>query len=85
MGIPRGVPVGLSAALEQIAQLVVATDVALKLYAKAVVPTSPASRLLKLKQAIASLIDELQRCPTETYIALASQLNAVVAICDCRQ
>ena len=46
-------------ALEQAALLVVTTDVALKIYGRAAVPTSPASRLMRLKQAAALLMDEI--------------------------
>ena len=46
--------------------LVVTTDVALKSYAKAAAPTSPAMRLTSIKKAAALLMDEIQWCPVET-------------------
>ena len=42
-------------------------------------------RLMRLKKAIALSMDEMQRCPAETYVALASKVRTVVAVGDSGQ
>ncbi|MFM7988885.1 MAG: hypothetical protein ACKPKO_57195, partial [Candidatus Fonsibacter sp.] len=43
---------------------------------------SPAMRLMRRKKTIALILDEIQRCPIETYVALASHNKAAVAVGD---
>jgi hypothetical protein len=69
-------------ALAKVAVVLVTTDVALKLCGKAANPGSPAARLLKKKQPAALIMDEMQRCPAETYLALASNHTTLVAVGD---
>jgi hypothetical protein len=69
-------------ALGKVALVLVTTDVALKIYGKAASGGSPAMRLMKQKKATALIMDEIQRCPAETYIALASRNTTVVAVGD---
>ena len=69
-------------ALGKVAVALVTTDVALKLWGKAANPGSPAARLMKKKQPTALIMDEMQRCPAETYLALASNHTTLVAVGD---
>ena len=69
-------------ALEKVALLVVSTDMALNIYAKAAVPTLPAMRLMQRKKAMALMMEAVQRCPIETYVALASRRKTLVAVGD---
>ena len=50
-------------ALEKVAYLVVTADVALKIFAKAATPSSPAMRLMGLKKVTALMKDEIQKVP----------------------
>ena len=68
------------AALRRVAVLLVTTDVALKIFGRAATPGSPAARLLTQKQPTALVLDEMQRCPIETFCALGSRHDAVVAV-----
>ena len=67
------------AAFRQVAVLLVTTDVALKIFGRASTPGSPAARLMK-KRSTALILDEMQRCPIETFCALGSQHDTVVAV-----
>jgi len=69
-------------ALGKVAVVLVTTDVALKLCGKAANAGSPAARLMKKKQPAALIMDEMQRCPAETYLALASHHTTLVAVGD---
>ena len=69
-------------AFGKVALVIVTTDVALNIYGKAASHGSPAMRLMKQKKAIALILDEIQRCPIETYVALASHNKTVVAVGD---
>ena len=55
---------------------------ALKIFGRAATPGSPAARLLKEKQSTALILDEMQRCPVETFRALGSRHDAVAAVGD---
>ncbi|MFM7986627.1 MAG: hypothetical protein ACKPKO_45660, partial [Candidatus Fonsibacter sp.] len=55
---------------------------ALNLHGKAASRGLPAMRLMKQKTAIALIMDEIQRCPAETYIALASKIRTMVVVGD---
>ena len=63
----------------------VTTDVALKLLAKAATQTAPTAELLRQKRPIALIMDEVQRCPAETYVALANDYDTIVAVGDSSQ
>ena len=69
-------------AFRRIAVLLVTTDVALKILGRMATPGSPAARLLRLKPSSALILDEMQRCPIETFCALASRHDTVVAVGD---
>ena len=72
-----------AAALCRVAVLLVSGDVALKIFGRCATPGSPAARLLKeKKQNTALILDEMQRCPVETFCALGSRHDAVVAVGD---
>ncbi len=58
------------------------TGVALNMYGKAVSHGSPAMRLMKPKKAMACILNAIQRCPIETYVALARHNKTVVAVGD---
>ena len=62
--------------------LVVTPDVALKIFDRAAVPGLPAAKLMARKQSSALILDEMQRCPTETFCALGSRYETVVAVGD---
>lgn len=70
------------AAITGICVVMVTTDVGLKLLGKTASPNSPAARVLKKKRSTALIMDEIQRCPSETYLALASHHPTVVAVGD---
>ena len=69
-----------AAALRRVAVLLATTDVALKLFGRAATPGSPAARLLKQRKSAALILDEAQRCPIETFCALGSRHDTVVAV-----
>jgi hypothetical protein len=69
-------------ALGKVAVVLVTTDVALKLCGKAANAGSPSARLMKKKQPAALIMDEMQRCPAETYLALSSHHTTLVAVGD---
>ena len=73
---------GEALAFAKIALVLVTTDVALKIFAGAAASGSPAARLLKKKKPLAVIMDEVQRCPVETYVALGSQTSTVIAVGD---
>ena len=60
--------------------LLVTTDVALKIFGRAATPGSPAAKLLKQRHSSALILDDLQRCPIETFCALGSRRDTVVAV-----
>jgi len=68
--------------LSKVAVVLVTTDMALKLCGQFAMLRSPAARLMKKKQPSCIIIDEMQRCPAETYLALASHHTTLVAIGD---
>ena len=69
------------AAFRQVAVLLVTTDVALNVFGRANTPGSPAARLMTTKSS-ALILDEMQRCPIETFCALGSRHDTVVAVGD---
>ena len=69
-----------AAALRRVAVLLVTVDVALKIFGRSATPGSPAARLLMGKQSTALILDEMQRCPVETFCALGSRHDTVVAV-----
>ena len=71
-----------AAALRRVAVLLATTDVALKIVGRAATPGSPAARLLKQRKAAALILDEAQLCPIETFCALGSRHDTVVAVGD---
>ena len=73
---------GEAAAFAKVAVVLVTTDVALKIFGKAAASGSPAARLLRKKRPVAIIMDEVQRCPVETYVALGSQAPTVIAVGD---
>ena len=73
---------GADTAIEKVAVLLTTTDVALKLYAGLANAFMPAARLLKKQQAHALLMDEVQRVPVETFLALAMHVPTVCAFGD---
>ena len=56
--------------------------VALKIFGRAAAPGSPAAKLMTRKQSSALILDEMQRCPIETFCALGSRRDTVVAVGD---
>ena len=68
------------AALRRVAVVMVTMDVALKIFGRAAAPGSPAAKLMSRKQSSALILDETQRCPIETFCALGSRHDAVVAV-----
>ena len=70
------------AALRRVAVLLATTDVALKIFGRAATPGSPAARLLKQRKSATLILDEVQRCPLETFCALGSRHDTVVAVGD---
>ena len=71
-----------AACLRRVAVLLVTTDVALKIFGRAATPGSPAAKLMKQKQSSSLILDEMQRCPVETFCALGSRHDTVVAVGD---
>ena len=61
------------AALRRVAVLLVTTGVALKIFGRAAAPGSPAAKLMRRKQSSALILDEMQRCPIETFCAWGSR------------
>ena len=68
--------------MRRVAVLLVTGDVALKIFGRCATPGSPAARLMREKQSTALLLDEMQRCPVETFCALGSRHDTVVAVGD---
>ena len=58
----------------------VTRDVALKIFGRAAAPGSPAAKLMTRKPSSSLILDEMQRCPIETFCALGSRLQTVVAV-----
>ena len=69
----------------KVALIIVTPGMALHLYGKAASHGFPATRLMQQKTAVALIMDETQRCPAETYIALAINIRTMVAVGDCGQ
>ena len=72
----------VEAALQKVAVVLTTTDAALKIFAKSANSSSPAARVMKKKRPLAIIMDEMQRCPAETYVALASRHTTLVAVGD---
>ncbi|MFM7985952.1 MAG: hypothetical protein ACKPKO_42215, partial [Candidatus Fonsibacter sp.] len=72
-------------AFGKVALVIVTAGVALNIYGKDASHGSPAMQLHKQNNPIALIMDAMQRCPIETYIALASHSKTVVAVGDNRQ
>ena len=62
------------------ALVIVTTDVALNIYGKAAPHGPPPMRLMEQKKATALIMDLIQMCPAETFIALAVKNRTVVAV-----
>ena len=73
---------GADEKLSKVSVLLATTDVALKLYAGLASPNSPAARLLKQQHAEATLLDEIQRVPVETFLGLAMHTPTLCAFGD---
>ena len=67
------------ATLRRVAVLVVAMDVALKIFGGAAAPASLAAKLMRREQSSALILDEMQRCPIEPFCALGRRHDIVVA------
>ena len=70
------------AAPRRVAVLVVTMDVAPKIFGRAAAAASPAAKLLRRQQSSALILDEMPRCPIETFCALGSRHDTVVAVGD---
>ncbi|MFM7989317.1 MAG: hypothetical protein ACKPKO_59385 [Candidatus Fonsibacter sp.] len=57
-------------------------DMALHLYGKAASRGLPATRLMQQNTASAIIMEEIQRCPAETCIALAITIRTMVVVGD---
>ena len=73
---------GADVAIQNIAVLLTTTDVALKLFGGLASKSMPAARVAKAQRAHALLMDEVQRVPLETFLALALQVPTVCAFGD---
>ena len=54
----------------------------LKIFGRAAAAASPAAKLVRRKQSSALILDEMQRCPIETFCALGSRHDTVAAVGD---